>query len=127
MTLATAATAAQPAIDGQSATLARSALVMSESNDPEKPQQVVDGKEVLDGEVHYLVEWSATLVPKNELGKAKPLVEKFEARFRAQCRQRGGKRRGRLPPSKAGKQAISGARVTGETQQKGRGRPRKQV
>ena len=29
------------------------------------------GKEVVDGEVHYLVEWSATLVPKYELGKAK--------------------------------------------------------
>jgi len=124
MTLATAATAAQPAIDGQSATLARSALVMSESNDPEKPQQVVDGKEVLDGEVHYLVEWSATLVPKYELGTAKALVEKFEARLRAQCRQRGGKRRG-LPPPKAGKQAIRGAHVGDMQQKKGRGRPRK--
>ena len=67
-------------------------------------------------------------MPKCELGKAKVLVDKFEARLQAQCRQRGRKRRGRLPPSTAGKQAIAGARATGETQQKkGRGRPRKQV
>jgi hypothetical protein len=61
------------------------------------------GKEVVDSEVHYLVEWSATLVPKYELGKAKVLVDKFEAQLQVQCRQRGGKRRGRLPLSKAGK------------------------
>jgi hypothetical protein len=58
------------------------------------------GKEVVDGEVHYLVEWSATLVPKYELGKAKVLVDKFEARLQAQCRQMGGKRQ-MQPPSKA--------------------------
>ena len=39
------------------------------------------GKEVVDGEVHYLVEWSATLMPKCKLGKAKGLVDKFEARL----------------------------------------------
>ena len=67
-------------------------------------------------------------MPKCELGKVKVLVDKFEARLRAPCRQRGGKRRGRLPPSTAGKQTIAGACTTGETQQqKGRGRPRKQV
>ena len=85
------------AIDGQSATLVRSASVISGSNDPGMPQQVamvaevvevaavaavadgkqeweihdIIGKEVVDGEVHYLVEWSATLVPKCELGEAK--------------------------------------------------------
>ena len=86
------------------------------------------GKEVVNGEVHYLVEWTATLVPKYELGKAKVLVDKFEARLRAQCRQRGGKRRRGLPPSNAGKQTIAVARATGETQQKkGRGRPWKQA
>ena len=130
------------AIDGQSATLPRSASMIPELNDPGMPQPVAEvtdgkqeweisdiiGKEVVDDEVHYLVEWSATLVPKCELGKAKVLVDKFEARLRAQCRQRGGKRQGRLPPPKAGKQAIVVARATGETQQKKeRGRPRKQV
>jgi hypothetical protein len=142
MTPAPAATAPREPVaakDGQSATLARSASMIPESNDPGRPQQVAEvaegkqewdirdiiGKEVVDGEVHYLVEWTAMLVPKYELGKAKVLVDKFEAQLRAQCRQRGEKRRGRLHPSKAGKQAIVGARATGETQQKkGRGRPR---
>jgi hypothetical protein len=130
------------AIDGQSATLLRSALMIPELNYPRMPQLVAEatdgkqeweisdiiGKEVFDGEVHYLVEWSATLMPKCELRKAKGLVDKFEARLRAQCRPRGEKRRGRLPPPKTGKQATAGARAAGETQQeKGQGRPRKQV
>ena len=100
------------AIDGHSTTLPRSALMIPKLNDLEMPQPVAEvtdgkqeweisniiGKEVVDGEVHYLVEWSATLVPKCELGKAKVLVDKFEARLQAHCRQGGGKRRGRLPP-----------------------------
>ena len=128
---ATAPQESVAAIDSQSATLVRSNSMISKSNDPEMPQHVAEvaggkqeweisdivGKEVVDGEVYYLVEWSATLVLKSELGKAKVLVDKFEARLRAQCRQRGGKRRRRLPPSKAGKQAIAGARERGETQQ----------
>jgi hypothetical protein len=110
MALAPPAMASQEsitAIDGQSATFLRSALMIPELNDPGKPQLVAEatdgkqeweisdiiGKEVVDGEIHYLVEWSATLVPKCELGKAKVLVDKFEARLRAQCRQRGGKTR----------------------------------
>lgn len=72
--------------------------------------------------MHYLVEWSATLVPKCELGKAKVLVDKLEARLQAQCKQKGGGKRRSLSPSKASKQANAGARATGETQQeKGRG------
>ena len=124
------------AVGGQSAALATNASMISESNEPGRPQLVAEvtdgkqewdihdiiGKEVVDGEVHYLVEWSATLVPKCELGKAKVLVDKFKAQLQAQCRQRGRKRRGRLPPPKAGKQAIVVACATGETQQKkGRG------
>jgi hypothetical protein len=35
------------------------------------------GKEVVDGSVHYLVEWIATSVPKCEYGEAMILVEKF--------------------------------------------------
>jgi hypothetical protein len=34
---------------------------------------VVIGKETVNGEVHYLVEWTAALVPKYELGKVKVL------------------------------------------------------
>ena len=108
-------------------------------NDSRRPQRVAEvadgkqewetrdiiGKEAVD--VHYLVEWSATLMPKCELGKARCLVDKFEAQLRAQCRQRGGKKRGRPPQSKTGKQAIAETRATSKTQQKkGRGRPWKQ-
>ena len=56
--------------------------------------------------------------------KARALVARFEARLQAQGRQRDGSRRGKLRPSKAGKQAITGARAVGETQQKkGQGQP----
>jgi hypothetical protein len=128
------------AIDGQSATLARSPSTVSASDDPRRPQQVVEvandkqeweicdiiGKEDVDGEPHYWVQWSATLVPKCEMGKARALITRFEARLRAQGRQRGKIGRERLPLSKAGK--TVGARATGKTPQKrGRGRPRKQV
>jgi hypothetical protein len=84
------------------------------------------GKEDVNGVPHYWEQWSVTLVPKSEMGKARALVARFEAGLRAQRRQKGEKGRGRLLPSKAGKQA--GTRATGEMQQKkGRGRPRKLV
>jgi hypothetical protein len=87
------------------------------------------GKEDVNGVLHYWVQWSATLVPKCEMGKARALIARFEAGLRAQRKQRkqkGGKGRGRPFPSRAGKQA--GTRATGDTQQKKRrGRPRKQV
>jgi hypothetical protein len=72
----------------------------------------------VDGVPHYRVQWSATLVPKYEMGMARVLVARFEARLRAQGRQNGGNARGRLPPLRAGKKAIAGARGTGETHQK---------
>ena len=55
------------------------------------------------------------------MGKARALAARFEAGLRAQRKQKGGKGRGRLLPSKAGKQAAAGVRATGQTQQKGRG------
>ena len=122
-------------IDGEVATPARTA---SKSNDLARPQQVaeVDGnqeweicdiisKEDVDGVVHYLVAWNATLVPKYALKKAKRLVDKFEARLRAQRRQRDKRGRGRLPRSKLGRQA-GGHAIGGTNQKKQRGGPRKQ-
>jgi hypothetical protein len=112
------------------------------SDDPRRPQQIVEvandkkeweicdiiGKEDVDGVLHYWVQWSATLVPKCEMGKARALITRFEARLLAQGRQRGKIGQERLPLLKAGKQATAGARATGKTPQKrGRGRPRKQV
>jgi len=83
-------------------------------------------KEDVDGVPHYWVQWSPTLVPKSEMGKASAFVARFEAGRRAQREQKGGKGRGRLFPSKAGKQA--GTRATGQTREKKRrGRPRKQA
>jgi hypothetical protein len=140
---ATAAVICQESVttmDGQSATL-RSPLVIPAPDDPEIPEQAVEvannkqeweicdivGKEDVDGVPHYWVQWSVTLVPKSEMGKARALVARFEAGLRAQRKQKGGKGRGRLLPSKAGKRAAAGVRTTGQTQQKGRGRPRKEA
>jgi hypothetical protein len=127
-------------IDGQSATLVRSSSTIPAPDDSKRPQQAVEiasdnqeweicdiiGKEDVDGEPHYWVQWSATLVPKCEMGKSTALIARFETGLRAQRKQRGSKGRGKLFQSKAGKQAGTGA--TDNTQQKkGRGRPRKQV
>ena len=101
-------------------------------DDPRIPQQVVEvandrqeleicgiiDNEDVDGVPDYWVQWSATLVPKCEMGKARALIARFEAGLRAQRKQRkqkGGKGRGRLLPSKAGKQAAAGVPATGQT------------
>jgi hypothetical protein len=106
-------------------------------DDPERSPQVavaddkqeweicdIVGKEDVDGVPHYWVQWSVTLVPKYEMGKARALVARFEAGLRAQLKEKGKKGRGRLLPSKA----AAGVHLTGQTQEKKRrGRPRKQV
>ena len=51
-------------------------------------------KEDVDGVVHYLVEWSPTLMPKYAIGKAKGLVNKFEARLRPQGMRWGEEKEG---------------------------------
>jgi hypothetical protein len=80
-------------------------LLLELGNDLEGPEQlaeVVDanqeweicdiiGKEDVNGVVHYLVEWNPTLMPKYALAKAKGLVNKFEARLRAQSMQENGR------------------------------------
>lgn len=55
-------------------------------------------KEDVDRVVHYLVEWNPTLVLKYALKNAKEMMNKFEARLRAQARQKKG--RVRLQQSK---------------------------
>ena len=55
-------------------------------------------------------------MPKCEIGKARALTARFEAGLRAQRKQKGGKGRCRLSPSRAGKQARAWA--TSETQEK---------
>jgi hypothetical protein len=132
---ATAAVICQKS-DGHSATLAGNPSIIPTLHNPEMLEQVVEvandkqewkifdilGKEDVDRVLHYWVQWSATLVPKCDMRKARALIARFEARLRAQGRQRGGNGRGRLLPSKAAKQAAAGAWATGEMQQKkGRG------
>jgi hypothetical protein len=77
--------------------VARAASITSTLNNAAGPQVAegeskqeweirdIIGKGDVDGVVHYLVEWSATLVPKYELGKAKGLVEKLDRIHCAAC------------------------------------------
>ncbi|CZR52890.1 uncharacterized protein PAC_02767 [Phialocephala subalpina] len=78
------------------------------------------GKEYIDGEIHYLVDWVPTLVRGHVLRKAQaqPLISRFEARCQAQKEKQ--KRKGSDRPK--GFEAADGAR-----QRRQRGRPRKLV
>lgn len=104
------------------------------------------GKEEVNGEVYYWVNWTPTLMPLSELGRATDLVGDFKAGLPAQRRHTKGERkrpklnRGRqtiakslLTPEKppcllqllaATKQAQHG--IPAEIQKPRRGRPRKQ-
>ncbi|KAM9875413.1 hypothetical protein VDGL01_10475 [Verticillium dahliae] len=42
------------------------------------------GKEIIQGKVHYLVRWQATLVPEDEIN-APELISRFEAKFRVKA------------------------------------------
>jgi len=75
-----------------SSAILRSPLVIP-LDEPEMPDQVVEvahdkqeweicdiiSKEDVDGVQRYWVQWSATLVPKCEMGRARALVARFEA------------------------------------------------
>lgn len=92
-------------VDSKPASNARTAPAAFESPPPTEPKlaaQVIGanqdwevrqiiGKEDVDGVLHYLVDWSATLVPEYSLGHAKELVEEFEARLLAQRRVKNGR------------------------------------
>jgi len=117
-------------IDGEVIARTRAASITSTLNNAVGPQvaevdskqewEVRDiiGKEDVDGDVHYLVKWNPTLVPKYALKNAKEMVNKFEARLRAQARQEHG--RGRLPQSK--RTILEAQAVKGMQQKKRRGR-----
>ena len=74
------------------------------------------GKEYIDGEVHYLVDWVPTLVRGHVLHKAKaqPLISQFEASCEAQREKKKCVRAHRL----------NGSGVTDRTQSKRQGRTR---
>jgi hypothetical protein len=46
----------------------------------------IQGKEVVNGEVHYWVAWQPTLEPKRALKHAKQQIDEFEERCRAQSK-----------------------------------------
>jgi len=84
----------------------------------------ITGKEDIDGVLHYLVDWSPTLVPEHSLGHAQELVDEFEARLRAKRGFKNG--RGR-PGLKWDERMVVEADVSGRQQKRPRGRPREQT
>ncbi|KAG7145208.1 hypothetical protein HYQ46_006051 [Verticillium longisporum] len=78
------------------------------------------GKEVIQGKVHYLVHWKATLVPEHEIN-APELIGKFEAKFGAKANTFAGT--GRIAKQTRPKLRKDGK----EKSARRRGRPRKEV
>jgi hypothetical protein len=80
------------------------------------------GKEVIDGEVHYLVPWKPTLVPATLMQNALELINSFEARFRAQSGKsvEGARVAKKIATSRKSSQHGK------DTTARRRGRPRKQ-
>jgi hypothetical protein len=76
------------------------------------------GKEIIHGEVHYLVRWKATLVREHEIN-APELIGKFEAKFGTKTNKPvGGARIAKKTRLKFGKPGK-------DTKTRPRGRPRK--
>jgi hypothetical protein len=63
------------------ATICDSKLECNDSAKDKQEWEICDiiGKKVVNGEVYYLVEWSAMLMPEYKLRKARDLVARFEA------------------------------------------------
>jgi hypothetical protein len=84
----------------------------------------IEGREVVDSEVHFWVVWEPTLVPLHALENAKELIAKFEARCEAQLELKRTKGR---PVSEPGSRVtIVGDPLGKNPQKKRRGRPPKQ-
>ncbi|KAH9203893.1 hypothetical protein DL95DRAFT_471980 [Leptodontidium sp. 2 PMI_412] len=93
--------------------------------DPDWDVREIIGKENFDGVSYYLVDWHPTLLPVHSLGYAKELVDKFEARIRA---QRGvNNKRGGLGSMTKQKASVEAKTLSGQQGKKPRGRPRKQT
>ena len=75
--------------------------------------------------LHYLVDWHPTLMPEPSLGNAKELVDKFEARLRAQRKVKN--ERGGLGLKRGGRAVAKPDAPTGQEEKKPRGRPRNVV
>jgi len=82
----------------------------------------IEGREVVDSEVHFWVVWEPTLVPLHALENAKELIAKFEARCEAQLKLKCTQER---PVSQPGSQ-VTVVCDASNPQKKRRGRPPKQ-
>ena len=110
-----------------------------EPTPPTEPQlcpQVIDadqdwevrqiiGKEDIDGVLHYMVDWHPTLMPEHSLGHAKEMVDKFEARLRAQRKIKNV--RGGLGLKRGGRVVAKADALSCQEEKKSRGRPQKLV
>ena len=89
------------------------------------PFECITGKEVIDGEDYFWVRWEESLLPRSWLLDAKELIDEFEARCRTQLQVKAVPRR---PSSAQNKRVATGTDFLGMTSQnRRRGRPRKQV
>lgn len=80
------------------------------------------GKENIDSVLHYLVDWQPTLLPKDSLGHAKDLIDKFEASIHTPNNGQGS-----LGSKPEQKPRVDATVLRGQQGTKPRGRPRKQV
>jgi len=101
--------------------------LVTDSDQDWEIRNIIDRK-VVDGEVHYWVDWEPTWMPKSELYGAKESVDGFVARLQNTQRESGsGNGRGKRP-LKRGQQEIRGSDTLSEAEpKKRRGRPRKQI
>jgi len=124
-------------------------IITSEQDDQEHEINDIIGKEEVNGEAYYLVDWTPTLVPLSALGKASDLVGKFEGGLPTQRPHAKGRRKQMRSGPGRGRQAIMKALPTpqkpprllrllvatkqaqrgilAEVQKPKRGRPRKQT
>jgi len=124
-------------------------IITSERDDQEHEINDIIGKEEVNGEAYYWVDWTPTLVPLSALGKASDLVGKFEGGLPTQRSHAKGRRKQMRSGPGRGRQAITKALLTpqkplcllrllaatkqaqrgipAETQKPKRGRPRKQT
>lgn len=124
-------------------------IITIERDDQEHEINDIIGKEEINGEAYYLVDWTPTLVPLSALGKASDLVGKFEGGLPTQRSHTKGRRKQMKSGPGRGRQAITKAlptpqkpphllrllaatkqaqrEISAKIQKPKRGRPRKQT
>ena len=85
-------------------------VIHGEQDGDEHEIDNIIGKEEINGETYYLVKWTPTLMPLNQLSKARDLVDRFEARRQRQHLLANGQRK-RLKSSRGGQAIAKTSRV----------------